>query len=70
MDDVQRVFAKLVDILGAQDPSRLKRPIEVAEIYQSVLPYRQFKSDLEFDTNQDYEMAILRLLAGQHGNVC
>lgn len=67
MDDVQRVFALLVEVLAESAPARLRSPLEIAEIYQTILPYRQYRSRLQFDTNQDYEMAILRLLAGEGG---
>ena len=67
MDDVQRVFERLVEVLSASDPGRLRAPLEVAEIYQTILPYRKYRSQLAFETNQDYEMALLRLLAGEGG---
>jgi len=67
MDDVQRVFTLLVRVLTESDPARLRAPLEVAEIYQTILPYRSYRSELAFDTNQDYEMAVLRLLSGEGG---
>jgi hypothetical protein len=66
-DEVERFFRHLVDVLSETEPERLKRPIQVSEIYQSVLPYRHHRSALGFDTNEDYEMALLRLLAGDGG---
>jgi len=65
MDEVTRIFRQLVEVLSDKEPDRLRRPIEVAEIYQRILPYRRYRSALGFDTNEDYEMALLRLLAGQ-----
>ena len=67
IDDVERFFRHLVDILSESDPGRLKRPIQVSEIYQSILPYRHHRSALGFDTNEDYEMAVLRFLSGDGG---
>lgn len=67
MDDAQRIFTLLVEVLSESEPGRLRSPLEVAEIYQTLLPYRQYRSRLGFDTNQDYEMALLRLLAGEGG---
>ena len=67
IDDVERIFRHLVDILSESDPDRLKRPIQVSEIYQSILPYRHHRSALGFDTNEDYEMAVLRFLSGDGG---
>jgi hypothetical protein len=65
MDDLERLINTLVEVLKQADPKRLKTPFQVSELYKSILPYRQFKNQLQFDTNQDYEMAVLRLLAGE-----
>ena len=65
MDDLDRLFQHLVSVLMAEDPSRLSSPIQISELYQTILPYRTYKKQLNFDTNQDYEMALLRLLAGE-----
>ena len=67
IDEVERLFRHLVDILSQSDPDRLKSPIQISEIYQSVVPYRHHRSALGFDTNEDYEMAVLRFLAGDSG---
>ncbi len=67
MDDVERLFKKLVEVLATTYPDRLHAPLEASEIYQRMIPYRRFRSILKFETNQDYEMAILRFLAGEHG---
>ncbi len=69
MDEVERVFRQLVDVVADEHPEQLHSPLQASEIYQKFLPYRRFRSALRFDTNQDYEMAILRLLAGAHGYV-
>ena len=66
MDDLDRLFQHLVKVLSAEDPNRLSSPIQISELYQSIIPYRTHKKELEFDTNQDYEMALLRLLAGEN----
>jgi hypothetical protein len=67
IDEVERFFRHLVDVLSRSDPDRLKRPIQISEIYQSILPYRHHRAALGFDTNEDYEMAVLRFLAGEGG---
>ncbi|UCD24367.1 MAG: zinc ribbon domain-containing protein [Gemmatimonadota bacterium] len=67
MDDLERLLDTLVQVLRQSDPKRVTRPFQVSELYQSILPYRQFKNQLQLDTNQDYEMAVLRLLAGEGG---
>jgi hypothetical protein len=65
MDDIERLIDVLVKVLKQTDPKRVRTPFQVSELYQSIIPYRQYKTQLEFDTNQDYEMAVLRLLAGE-----
>jgi len=69
MDDLDRLFRHVVNTLGRQDPARLQTPFEIAELYQRIIPYRSAKVDLRFDSIEDYEMAILRLLAGERGYV-
>lgn len=67
MDDLDRLFRHLVNALAATDPSRLPSRFEVAELYQRILPYRTHKLALQFDSIEDYELAILRLLSGERG---
>jgi hypothetical protein len=66
-DDVDRLFRHLVHTLADRRPAQLHSPFQVSELYQDILPYRLFRSQLRFDTNEDYEMAVLRLLAGAKG---
>ncbi len=67
MDDLERLFRGLVDVLRAQEPEQPMHTFEVSELYQSIIPYRKYKKALRFDASQDYEMAVLRLLAGEAG---
>lgn len=66
-DDVARLFRGLVEVLARHDPTRLRAGFEVAELYQQILPYRKYRNQLDFATNQDYEGAVLGLLAGLGG---
>jgi hypothetical protein len=65
MEDVERLFKLAVNVLADQAPARLRGPIQLADLYLKVIPYKACKTVLRFDTNQDYEMAVLRLLAGE-----
>jgi hypothetical protein len=65
VDDLERLFQILVEVLEKESPERVRTPFQVSELYQNILPYRSYKNRLGFDTNQDYEMAVLRLLAGE-----
>jgi len=43
----------------------LRKPFQVSELYQRLVPYRDHKRELGLESIEDYEMAILRLLAGE-----
>lgn len=66
-DEIERLFSHLVRVLASRSPGLLDQPIGVEDLYQRLIPYRGHRSSLQFDTNQDYEMALLRLLAGERG---
>jgi hypothetical protein len=67
MDELDRMHRRLVQNIRAGFPDLLGRPFEVAELYTTLVPYRHNRRDLELDTNQDYEHALLRLLSGERG---
>ena len=58
-----------MDNLIAIDPARLHRSIKLGEIYQSVIPYRVNRRSLAVDTNEDYDLLLLRLCSGEGGFV-
>jgi hypothetical protein len=66
-DELDRLFRRLVRNLADLDPSRVHGPVEVAEISERLVPYRTHRAQLQIDTHEDYEMAVLRLLAGERG---
>ena len=67
MDELDRMYRRLVQNIRAGFPDLLGRPFEVAELYTTLIPYRHNRRELELDTNQDYEHVLLRLLAGERG---
>lgn len=67
MDELDRFFRLLVRSLAQRGADRLEQPLQVAEVYQELVPYRQHRGELNLDTHQDYEMVVLRLLAGERG---
>lgn len=67
MDQIDRIFRLLVETIRSKHPELLARPFEVADLYQSLLPYRLHRRALGLETNSDYEMALLRLLSGERG---
>src|SRR5437879_8219649 len=66
-DDLDRLFERLVSVLADAAPRRLAAPFPAAEVYERLVPYRSNRSILKVATHQDYEMAVLRLLAGERG---
>src|SRR2546429_6155617 len=66
-DDLDRLFERLVSVLADDAPGRLAVPFPAAEVYERLVPYRSNRSVLKVATHQDYEMAVLRLLAGERG---
>ena len=67
MDDIERLYRHLVRLVRANHAPLLTQPIEVGELYQTIVPYRLHRRALGFETNQDYELAMLELLSGARG---
>jgi hypothetical protein len=67
MDELDRMYRRLVQNIRTGFSDLLGRPFEVAELYTTLVPYRHNRRELELDTNQDYEHALLRLLSGERG---
>ena len=65
--DLERLFRQLVHNLAATDPARLRGPIQVAELRESIVPYRANRRALQIETSEDYELAVMRLCAGETG---
>jgi Double zinc ribbon len=66
-DDLDRLFERLVSVLADDAPGRLAVPFPASEVYERMVPYRSNRSILRVATHQDYEMAVMRLLAGERG---
>jgi hypothetical protein len=64
---LDRIFDRLVRTLSAGGPDQFRSPFTVAEIVQSLVPYRTYRNELGVDTLQDYEHAVLEMLAGERG---
>ncbi len=67
MDELDRLFELLVRALSRE--TRLAVPFVAAEVYERLVPYRSNRSAMKVATHQDYEMTVLRLLAGERGYV-
>jgi hypothetical protein len=66
-DDLDRLFRQLIRNLAELDAARVHGPVAVTELYEQLIPYRTHRTSLGLDTHEDYEMALLRLLAGERG---
>ena len=64
---LDNIFNRLVRALSAGSPDQLSAPFRVSEIVHALVPYRTYRSELGVDTIQDYEHAVLELLAGERG---
>jgi hypothetical protein len=69
VSELDRLFRRLVDGLIAIDPARLHRPVGVAELVRSIVPYRTSRAALQLDSVEDYDLLILRLLSEEGGFV-
>jgi hypothetical protein len=67
VDEVGRMFRRLVEVLATQ--GRVHDFVLFPELYEKIIPYRSNRTSLQFDSNQDYEMTLLRLLSGEQGFV-
>lgn len=67
MDQLDRMFQRLVHNVRTSFPHLLDRPFEVAQLYQQILPYRLNRRELGFETNDEYELVLMQLLAGERG---
>jgi hypothetical protein len=63
VDELDRLFGLLVAALARE--TRVAVPFPASEIYERLVPYRSNRSRLNVATHQDYEMTVLRLLAGE-----
>ena len=64
---LDRIFDRLVRTLSGGSPDQLSATFTVSEIVQALVPYRTYRGELGVDTLQDYEHAVLELLAGERG---
>jgi len=63
MDELDRLFGLLVAALARE--TRVAVPFPASDVYERLVPYRSNRARLNVATHQDYEMAVLRLLAGE-----
>lgn len=67
MTDLERFFRHIVQRLAAADPARLRVPVALGEIRNSIVPYRLYRRALQLESSEDYELVLMRLCAGEGG---
>jgi double zinc ribbon protein len=67
MDELDRMFRRLVHNIRAGAPDLLTRPFEVSAMYQHLIPYRLNRGELGIDSAEEYELVLMRLLSGARG---
>jgi hypothetical protein len=67
MDELDRMFRRLVHNARAGFPDLLTRSFEVSALYQTLIPYRLNRTELALDSAEEYEITLMRLLAGTRG---
>lgn len=67
MDELDRMFRRLVHNVRAGFPDLLTRPFEVSALHQHLIPYRLNRRELGIDTAEEYELTVMRLLSGTRG---
>jgi hypothetical protein len=67
VEDLDRFFRQIVRNLVATDPDHLRQPLPLAELRQTILPYRANRRALQLESSEDYELVLIRLCAGEGG---
>lgn len=67
MDDLDRLYHRLLDAVREGAPHLRERRFRLGDIPQHLLPYRLHRRELGFESVQQYERALARLAAGERG---
>jgi hypothetical protein len=69
MDELDRMFRRLVHNVRSGFPDLLTRSFEVSTLHAQLIPYRLNRNELGIDSAEEYEVTLMRLLAGTRGLV-
>lgn len=67
MDELDRMFRRLVHNIRAGFPDLLTQSFEVSVLHQQLIPYRLNRRELGIDSAEEYELTLMRLLSGARG---
>jgi hypothetical protein len=65
--DLERLFRQIVLNLAATDPGRLRQSLSLSDLRDSIVPYRAHRRTLQIESSEEYELALIRLCAGERG---
>lgn len=67
MDELDRMFRRLVHNVRSGFPDLLTQPFEVSILHTQLIPYRLNRRELGIDSAEEYELTLMRLLSGARG---
>jgi RNA polymerase subunit RPABC4/transcription elongation factor Spt4 len=67
MDNLYRMYLRLLQPLEAQAAAEGAATVTIGDLYQTLIPYRLVRAELGFSELKEYEHTLLRLLAGEGG---
>ena len=68
--ELERLAQQIVQNLCSSNPARVHQPLTLTELTTSIVPYRTARRALRLETSEEYELAIMRLCAGEGGFAC
>ncbi len=69
MDDLDRLYIELVEVLRCDRADKLEEPLTIAELHRERVPYQRVREPAGLRSHDDYELALARLLSGERGYV-
>jgi hypothetical protein len=67
MDDLDRLYFEFVEVARRERGTELTEPLTVLELHDELIPYRRVRDPADLRSNDDYELALSRMLAGERG---
>jgi Double zinc ribbon len=67
MDDLDRLYDRLLANIREGFPHLLDRAFQLGDVSEHLVPYRLNRRELGFDSVRQYELALMRLAAGEKG---
>jgi hypothetical protein len=67
MDDLDRLYFEFVEVARRERGGAMAEPLTVLELHDELIPYRRVRDPADLRSNDDYELALSRMLAGERG---